>query len=124
MTLFWTMTDWNKRSIFLPGESWDDVQSALAKADTDEERHKLMSDRMKTNGWTKEKELRFRKHCEVVGFNLAFQREKENPLEKNTYGRTSSRMLAESIAKEFRKSKSSDKMDGGELDATERTINQ
>ena len=71
------------RSIFLPHESYTDVQTALAKAGTEEERHHLISERLKANGWTREKELNYRRCCEVIGFTLAFQRAKENPLDKD-----------------------------------------
>src|SRR3990167_1524630 len=93
------------RSIFLPHESYSDVQTALAQADTDEERHHLISERLKKNGWDKEKELNFRRHCEVIGFTLAFQRAKVNPLEKNVEGRTAARLLANEIRKQNGQSK-------------------
>jgi len=88
------------RSIFLPHESYTDVQTALAKADTEEERNHLISERLKQNGWSKEKELTFRRHCEVIGFTLAFQRAKENPLGSDNGGRTAARLLADEIRKQ------------------------
>src|SRR3972149_6411473 len=93
-----------KRSIFLPNESYEDVQSALAKADTDEEYKHLVSERLKANGWTKEKEIRFREHCEIVGFILGGKKPKANPLDKNSYGRTSARVLADATRNDLRQS--------------------
>ena len=90
------------RSIFLKSESYADVQTALAKADTEEERHHLISERLKKNGWDKEKELNFRRHCEVIGFTLAFRRAKENPLDKDNQGRASARFLSDAIKNGFR----------------------
>src|SRR3990172_3377315 len=96
------------RSIFLPHESYTDVQTALAKAGTEEERHHLISERLKANGWTREKELNYRRHCEVIGFSLGFQRARPNPLEKNAEGGHQARLLANSIRTAFRKSETSE----------------
>ena len=93
------------RSIFLPHESYTDVHTALAQADTEEERHHLISERLKQNGWSKEKELNFRRHCEVIGFTLAFQRTKVNPLESNNGGRANARLLRDAVKSSFRQSK-------------------
>ena len=90
------------RSIFLPHENYTDVQTALAQADTEEERHHLISERLKANGWDKEKELNFRRHCEVIGFSLGFQRARPNPLEKNVEGRTAARLLRDAVKSSFR----------------------
>ena len=96
------------RSIFLPHESHIDVQTALAQADTEEERHHLISERLKANGWNKEKELNFQRHCKVIGFTFAFQRAKENPLDKDNQGRASARFLADAIKNGFRQDRLTD----------------
>ena len=71
----------------------------------DEEYKHLISERLKANGWTKEKEIKFRQHCETVGFVLPFQKPKENPLGKNFDGRANARLLADAVRAEFRQSK-------------------
>ena len=88
------------RSIFLPHESYSDVQSALAKADTDFERKRLIWERMKQNGSTQESEVRFRHHCQVCGFVLPSETGKANPLAKDSGGRTAARLLANEIRKQ------------------------
>ena len=93
------------RSLFLPGESYDDVMSALGKANTDEERRHIASERLKANGWSKEREETFRKHCAVVGFILGGSQPKANPLAQNPAGRTHARHLADAIANDFRQTK-------------------
>ena len=90
------------RSIFLKSESYADVQTALAKADTEFERHHLISERLKANGWDKEKELNFRRHCEVIGFSLGFQIARPNPLEKNVNGGHQARLLRDAVKSSFR----------------------
>ena len=92
------------RSIFLPHESYSDVQSALAKADTDFERKRLIWERMKQNGSTQESEVRFRHHCQVCGFVLPSETGKRNPLEKDNQGRTAARLLRDAVKSAFRKS--------------------
>src|SRR3990167_9934762 len=92
------------RSIFLPHESYSDVQSALAKADTDFERKRLIWERMKQNGSTQESEVRFRHHCQVCGFVLPGETGKANPLGKDSSGRTQARLLADEIRKQNGKS--------------------
>ena len=96
------------RSIFLRNESYADVQSALSKADTDEERKHMLSDRMKANGWTKEREENFRRHCTVISFVLPGSEPKRNPLAADTNGRTQARYLADAIKADFRQSKITD----------------
>jgi hypothetical protein len=90
-----------KRSIFLKHESFNDVMSALAKADTDLERRHLISERLIKNGWSKEQEIKFREHCHTCGFVLPFQRPKENPLGKDTQGRAKSRILADAVRNQW-----------------------
>ena len=92
------------RSIFLKNESYTDVQTALAKADTDEEHRHLLSERMKANGWSKEREENFRRHCAIINFVLPGSEPKRNPLAKNTEGRTQARLLASKIKSEFQSS--------------------
>ena len=88
------------RSIFLPNESLSDVQDSLNKAKSDDELKKLMSDRLKKNGWTREKEEIFRDNAKAVGFVLGSYREKKNPLASDTKGRTNARHLAEAASHE------------------------
>ena len=85
------------RSIFLKNESYADVQTALAKADTDEERRHLLSERMKKNGWTKEREENFRRHCATIGFILPGSQPKANPLASDSNGRTQARLLSDAL---------------------------
>ena len=85
------------RSIFLKNESFSDVQSALSKANTEEERKRLIWDRMKQNGCTKESEIAFREHCQAIGFILPDEAGKRNPLEKNVTGRIAAGMLRNAI---------------------------
>ena len=94
-----------KRSIFLKQESYTDVQAALAKADTDLDRKRLIWERMKANGVTKESEERFRHHCKVVGFSLPDEVGKKNPLGKDNTGRANARHLSEAIANDIRQGK-------------------
>src|SRR3990167_8690066 len=88
------------RSIFLAHESYTDVQTALAKADTEFERKRLIWERMKQNGCTQESEVRFRHHCQVCGFVLPSETGKANPLGKDSSGRTQARLLANEIRKQ------------------------
>jgi len=93
------------RSIFLKNESFNDVQTALNQGKSDMERKHIISDRLKANGWTKDKELQFRRDCEIVGFILPFQRQKENGMAKNPNGVANARILADAIKHDFRQSK-------------------
>lgn len=93
------------RSLFKKGESYFDVQAALAKADTPLERKRLIWERMKANGVTKESEERFRYHCKVVGFILADEAGKGNPLAKDTDGRAAARLLADQTRPALRQNK-------------------
>ena len=88
------------RSIFLKSESYADVQTALAKADMEFERKRLIWERMKKNGCTQESEVRFRHHCQVCGFVLPSETGKRNPLEKDNGGRAAARLLANEIRKQ------------------------
>ena len=88
------------RSIFFAHENYTDVQTALAKADTELERKRLIWERMKKNGCTQESEVRFRHHCQVCGFVLPGETGKRNPLGKNPEGRTQARLLADEIRKQ------------------------
>ena len=88
------------RSIFLPGESISDVQDSLNKAQSEDELKHLISERLKKNGWSREKEESFRNCCKAIGFILPFQREKGNPLASDTKGRASARLLAEAASHE------------------------
>jgi hypothetical protein len=85
------------RSLFLKNENYSDVQAALAKADTEEERKRLIWERMKKNGCSKESEIAFRHHCQVCGFVLPSETGKRNPLESHHVGRTQARLLADKI---------------------------
>ena len=64
------------RSILLPGESFNDMMDALNKASSPEERKRIASDRMKANGWTREKEEVFRDNAATCGFILPSSRTK------------------------------------------------
>ena len=65
-----------KRSLLLPGESFNDMMDALNKASSPEERKRIASDRMKANGWTREKEEVFRDNAATCGFILPSSRTK------------------------------------------------
>lgn len=93
------------RSIFLKNESYSDIQAALSKADTDEERKRLIWERMKQNGCTAKGERRFRQHCQTIGFILPDEAGKRNPLAKNHEGRTQARLLADAVRASFRQDK-------------------
>jgi hypothetical protein len=93
------------RSLFLKNENYSDVQAALAKADTDEERKRMMSDRAKANGWTKEKEVEYQKHLRTCGFTTAFSEPKANPLAKNPGGGHQARLLRDAVRSSFRQDK-------------------
>jgi hypothetical protein len=80
-----------RRSIFLKNESYNDVMSALAKAKTDEERRHMISERLKANGWNKEKEISFRENCRSVGFILPGA---PKPMAQNSGTRTTPGVLA------------------------------
>lgn len=89
-----------KRSIFLPNECYTDVQTALAKANTEEERKRLIWERMKQNGCTKESELCFRQHCKNISFILPDEAGKANPLASRSEGRTQARLLSDALKAE------------------------
>jgi hypothetical protein len=93
------------RSLFLKNESYSDVQAALAKADTEEERKRMMSDRAKANGWTKEKEIEYQKHLHACGFTTAFSEPKANTLAKNVNGGHQARLLRDAVRSQIRQSK-------------------
>ncbi len=90
------------RSLFLKNENYSDVQAALAQADTEEERKRLIWERMKKNGCSKESEIAFRHHCQVCGFVLPSETGKANPLAKDSGGRTQARFLADAVKNGFR----------------------
>ena len=85
------------RSIFLKNESFSDVQSALSKATSEEERKRLIWERMKQNGCTKETEIAFREHCQAIGFILPDEAGKRNSLAKNVNGGIQARLLADAL---------------------------
>ena len=93
------------RSIFLPNESFSDVQDKLSRCKTDDELKHAMSERLKANGWTRDKEDSFRKCAATCGFVLPGQRPKTNPLAKDSAGRTNARLLADAIKHDLRTSK-------------------
>ena|SRR3990167_5976667 len=90
------------RSIFLAHESYSDVQTALAQADTEEERKRLIWERMKKNGCTKESETAFRHHCQTISFILPDEAGKRNPLAKNINGGHQARLLRDAVKSSFR----------------------
>ncbi|MCR4307445.1 MAG: hypothetical protein NUV80_02715 [Candidatus Berkelbacteria bacterium] len=94
-----------RRSIFLKNESWNDVQSVLGKANTEEEYRHMMSERAKSHGWTKEDEISYQSNLRTCGFATAFQRPKENPLGKNPEGRANARLLSDALRNDFRQGK-------------------
>ena len=69
------------RSLFLAGESFSDVQEKLCRCQTEDELKHAMSERLRANGWTREKELSFREHAATCGFILGSHRTKPATVE-------------------------------------------
>lgn len=80
------------RSIFKPDESLHDVQDALNKATSEEELKHIVNDRLRKNGWTREKELVFRDNAKAVGFILGSYRTKQTIVETPIADRYKSRL--------------------------------
>lgn len=93
------------RSIFLPNESLHDVQDAINKATSDEDLKRIINERLKANGWTRDKEIAFRDNAKTCGFVLGSYRTKESDLAKDTTGRSQARLLADAIKADIRNSK-------------------
>ena len=93
------------RSIFLKNESYLDVQAALSKAETDQERRHILSERAKANGWTKEREDKFRDNCKTIGFSLPSQTSKTNTVATNVNGGSKSRMLHDAVWSSLRQAR-------------------
>ena len=93
------------RSIFLPNESYSDVQDKLSHCKTDDELRHAMSERLKQNGWSREKEEVFRDNAKACGFILGSYRAKESDLAKDTNGRSKARLLADATRHDIRNSK-------------------
>ena len=93
------------RSIFLAGESFSDVQDKLSRCKTDEELRHAMSERLRANGWTKERELKFREHAATCGFILPGQRAQTRPMERDIGAGSKTRMLLDAVGHELRTSK-------------------
>lgn len=93
------------RSIFLPGESFHDVQDAVNKSTSDEDLKRIINERLRANGWTREKELAFRDNAKTCGFVLGSYRAKENPLASYTEGRSKARLLSDAVKHDFRQGK-------------------
>ena len=90
------------RSLFLAGESFSDVQDKLSRCKTDDELKHAMSERLRANGWTREKELSFREHCANVGFILPGQK---RPVERNPDTGSKASLLRDAARNDFRKTK-------------------
>ena len=69
------------RSLFLPNESFSDVQDKLSHCKTDDELRHAMSERLKQNGWSREKEEVFRDNAAACGFILPSSRPKSATVE-------------------------------------------
>ena len=69
------------RSIFLPNESFSDVQEKLCRCKTEDELKHAMSERLKSNGWSREQEESFRKCAAACGFILPSSRTKPATVE-------------------------------------------
>ena len=63
-----------RRSIFLAGESFSDVQEKLCRCQTEDELKHAMSERLKANGWTRAKEEVFRDNCRIINFILPHEK--------------------------------------------------
>ena len=70
-----------RRSIFLANESFSDVQDKLSRCKTDDELRHAMSERLKANGWSREKEEVFRDNAKTCGFILGSHRTKPATVE-------------------------------------------
>ena len=70
-----------RRSIFLPDESFNDVMDDLNKATSDEDLKRIVNHRLKSNGWTRDKEIAFRECAKACGFILGSYRTKPKPVE-------------------------------------------
>ena len=90
------------RSIFLPNESYSDVQDKLSHCKTDDELKHAMSERLKANGWDREKELSFREHCATCNFILPGQK---RPVERNPDTGSKAGLLRDARKHDFRTSK-------------------
>lgn len=97
-----------RRSIFLPDESFNDVMDALNKAESPEERRHIASERMRANGWDKDKEIKFREHAATCGFILPGAEPKASPLAKDSAGRANARLLADAAKADLRNSKANE----------------
>ena len=64
------------RSLFMPNESFSDVQEKLCRCQTEDELKHAMSERLKSNGWSREQEESFRKCAAIAGFILPSSRTK------------------------------------------------
>ena len=98
-----------RRSIFMPNESFSDVQEKLCRCKTEDELKHAMSERLKANGWDREKELSFREHCANVGFILPGQK---RPVERNAGAGSKTSLLRDAAKHEFRTSKVEPEMEG------------
>lgn len=90
------------RSIFLPDESLHDVQDALNKATSEEELKQIVNQRLKANGWTREKELVFRDNAKTCNFVLASYRTKPTTVETPIADRYKARLPAGVCGNELR----------------------
>ncbi|HJS81341.1 MAG TPA: hypothetical protein VJ742_00735 [Nitrososphaera sp.] len=93
------------RSIFLPDESFHDVQDAINKAKDDDDLKRIINDRLRKNGWTRDKEIAFRDNAKACGFILGSYRAKESDLAKDSNGRSNARLLADAVRHDIRNSK-------------------
>ena len=69
------------RSLLLPGESVPDMQDKLSRCKTDDELRHAMSERLKANGWSREKEEVFRDNAATCNFILPNSRTKPATVE-------------------------------------------
>ena len=90
------------RSIFLAGESFSDVQDKLSRCKTDDEPRHAMSERLKSNGWDREKELVFRDNAKACGFILGSYRSKPATVETPIADRYKTRLPPGAAGTDFR----------------------
>ena len=90
------------RSLLLPGESFNDMMDALNKASSPEERKRIASDRMKANGWTREKEEVFRDNAAACGFILGSHRTKPATVETPIADRYKTRLPPGAVGTDLR----------------------
>ena len=94
MKKFERNTEGNRRSIYLPNEGPNDVLDALNKSKDDEELKHIVSERLRANGWDREKELAFRDNAKTCNFVLGSYRTKQTTVETPIADRYKARLPA------------------------------